>query len=115
MGDKTELAVAILNGAVGDHLAGTGNGLATELTLVAGGGPVAPERDALARAFPGASARVVLLVHGMMTTEAIWKVPVLAAPARAVHLAHDAAVATTYSLVRLVGRALGAMAATRRP
>ena len=40
MGKKLELAVAILNGAVGDHLARTGNGLATEMTCNAGGRPL---------------------------------------------------------------------------
>lgn len=35
-------------------------------------------------------------------------IPGVAAPARAVHLAHDAAVTTTYATVRLVNRALSA-------
>ncbi len=72
MGRKLELAIAVLNGAVGDHLARTGNGLATEMTFVAAGHPLPLERAALAAAYPEASARVAVLVHGLMCTEDIW-------------------------------------------
>ncbi|MBX3189959.1 MAG: alpha/beta hydrolase [Labilithrix sp.] len=72
MGKKLELAIAVLNGAVGDHLARTGNGLATEMTLVRGGEGLALERDALAAALPSATSRVVVLVHGLMCTEDVW-------------------------------------------
>ena len=75
MGKKLELAVAVLNGAVGDHLARTGNGLATAMTLVANGRPLACTRAALAAAHPEASARIVILVHGLMCTEDIWTLP----------------------------------------
>ena len=75
MGKKLELAVAVLNGAVGDHLARTGNGLATAMTLVASGRPLACTRAALAAAHPEASARIVILVHGLMCTEDIWTLP----------------------------------------
>ena len=37
MGKKLDLTLALLNGAIGDHLARTGNGLATEMTLRSGG------------------------------------------------------------------------------
>ncbi|MBK9517946.1 MAG: alpha/beta hydrolase [Anaeromyxobacter sp.] len=72
-GDRSDTAVAILNGAIGDHLARTGNALATGLTLLARGRPVALERAALAQALPSAGPRVVVLLHGLMTTEAIWR------------------------------------------
>jgi len=72
MGKKLELAIAVLNGAVGDRLARTGNGLATPMILVAGGEPLPLEREALAAAHPNASPRVVLLVHGLMCTEDVW-------------------------------------------
>src|ERR1700754_4061036 len=61
MGKKLEQAIAILNGAVGDHLARTNNGLATAMTWVDFGRPPA-----------ASSARVVVLVHGLMCTEDIW-------------------------------------------
>lgn len=72
MGKKLEFAIAILNGAVGDHLARTGNGLATEMRCIAGGRELPIERDALARAHPEATPRVVVLVHGLMCTEDVW-------------------------------------------
>jgi triacylglycerol lipase len=72
MGKKLELAIAVLNGAVGDHLARTGNGLATEMTCIADGRPLPMEGAALAAAHPAASPRVAILVHGLMCTEDIW-------------------------------------------
>lgn len=75
MGRKLELAIAILNGAVGDHLARTGNGLATEMICVAGGRELPIERAALALAYPDASPRIAVLVHGLMCTEDIWALP----------------------------------------
>ncbi len=72
MGKKLELAIAILNGAVGDHLDRTGNGLATSMGLVHRGRPLPIERSALADAYPAASGRLVILVHGLMCTEDVW-------------------------------------------
>jgi pimeloyl-ACP methyl ester carboxylesterase len=74
MGKKLELAIGFLNGAVGDYLARTGNGLATSLTLAHEGVPVPVDRATLARLHPGAPAtgRVVVLVHGLMCTESIF-------------------------------------------
>ncbi len=73
MGKKLELAIAALNGAIGDYLVRRGNGLATELSLVHAGTPLALERSALARAYPKASPRVVVLVHGLMCSESIFE------------------------------------------
>lgn len=75
MGRKLELAIAVLNGAVGDHLARTGNGLATPMTCVANGEPFAMERAAIARVHPEATPRVAVLLHGLMCSEDIWKLP----------------------------------------
>lgn len=72
MGQKTELAISILNGAVGDYLAQKGNGLATPMSCVHDGRPVPMQRDALAELHPNASPRVVVLVHGLMCTEDHW-------------------------------------------
>jgi len=72
MGKKLELAIAILNGAVGDHLARSGNGLATEMCFVADGRELPLEREALSRAHPAATRRVAVLVHGLMCTEGVW-------------------------------------------
>jgi triacylglycerol lipase len=75
MGRKLEATLAILNGAIGDYLSRTGNGLATETSLVPriGAQPLTLERAPLARACPRASGRVALLVHGLMCTETIWE------------------------------------------
>lgn len=62
-------AIAILTGAVGDSLAVAGNALAGPMTLMHRGKPLAATADALAGAYPDASGRVVVLVHGLMATE----------------------------------------------
>ncbi|MEZ4366432.1 MAG: hypothetical protein R2939_09115 [Kofleriaceae bacterium] len=68
MGRHLERSLAVLNGAVGDYLARTGNGLATPTTLV---------RDGVVtrRAPVDAGPRPVVLVHGLMGTEADWRAP----------------------------------------
>jgi pimeloyl-ACP methyl ester carboxylesterase len=73
MMDLLEVALGALNGAVGDYLARTNNGLATTMACIHEGVPLAVERAALARALPEATPRVVVLVHGLMCTEAIWR------------------------------------------
>jgi len=75
VGRGLETALAVLNGLVGDHLARSGNGLVTPMELMRGGQPLVLERDALAAALPDATPRVVVLVHGLMSTEAIWEFP----------------------------------------
>ena len=75
MGRKLEATLAVLNGAIGDYLARTGNGLATETSLVPriGAEPLRLDRGALAAEYPGAAARVALFVHRLMCTETIWE------------------------------------------
>ncbi len=73
VGRKLEQAIAILNGAVGDHLVRTDNGLATELTAVHEGRPLPLSR--LTDAHPAPTPRVVVLLHGLMCTEDIWSFP----------------------------------------
>lgn len=75
MGKKLELAIAALNGLVGDHLARSGNGLATEMVLVHRGEPLVLDRHRLAEALGARSERVVVLVHGLMGTESVWELP----------------------------------------
>jgi triacylglycerol lipase len=75
MGKKLEASLAVLNGTIGDYLARTGNGLATAMTFVPriGGPALRFDGPSLARALPGASPRVALLIHGLMCTESIWE------------------------------------------
>ena len=75
MGRRLDVALAVLNGAVGDHLARTGNGLAFAMAPYVHGEPVALRRDALERACPVATPRIVVLVHGLMNTEDIFRMP----------------------------------------
>src|SRR5579859_499826 len=76
MGRKLEATLAVLNGAIGDYLARTGNGLATETALLPSIGAdhaLRLEGRALEKALPGATARVALLVHGLMCTPTHWE------------------------------------------
>lgn len=65
--------VGAINGVLGDYLQRTRNALATSMTLVVDGQPLALTREALARAYPAASPRVVVLVHGLAATEQFWE------------------------------------------
>jgi len=70
-----ESLIGVLNGAVGDYLHRTGNGLATPMTLVHEGKPLRATRGALLQAYPDAKARIVVLVHGLMSVESVWQMP----------------------------------------
>lgn len=70
-----ELAIGVLNGTIGDYLKRTGNGLATSMGLVHAGRALRVDRASLAAAYPQASGRVAVLVHGLMSTEAVWEMP----------------------------------------
>ena len=72
MGKALELSIAVLNGAVGDYLGRSGNGLATPMSVIVDGSPMPLERAALTRVFPDASGRLVVLVHGLMCSEDVW-------------------------------------------
>ena len=50
-----EVLIGVLNGAVGDYLKRTDNGLATPMTLVHEDRPLALTRASLAAAYPAAS------------------------------------------------------------
>jgi hypothetical protein len=67
-----ESALAVLNGVVGDHLAATGNPLAIRMRLRRGGVPLDLGRSCLARAIPGATGKVLLLVHGSCMNDLLW-------------------------------------------
>jgi triacylglycerol lipase len=67
--------LAILNGAVGDYLARTDNGLALDATFVHEGRALALERGALTSAFGTSCSRAVVLLHGLMCTEEFWRHP----------------------------------------
>jgi len=67
------VAVGALNGAFGDALHTRRSELALTMTLRHGGADVPPTADALARAFPNATSRLALFVHGLAETDDAWK------------------------------------------
>lgn len=75
MGRNVELAIGALNGLVGDYLTRSENGLATEMHAVHGGAPLPLTRAALSAAFAGPPRKIVVLVHGLMSTEDVWRMP----------------------------------------
>ncbi len=72
---KLDRSLSVLNAVVGDYLERRGNGLAIPMTLARGGEPLACEREALAHAYPQATHRLAVLVHGLGVNEACWAFP----------------------------------------
>jgi pimeloyl-ACP methyl ester carboxylesterase len=66
------IGLAVLNGLVGDRLERERSPLEQPMAVRVDGLPVAPERRALARAFPAATPRLVVFVHGLMGEEHGW-------------------------------------------
>lgn len=73
---KLDQTLAVLNGLVGDYLVKRDNTLATRMAFHDDtGAALTLDADNLRRCHPQASPRVVVLVHGLMCTETIWKSP----------------------------------------
>lgn len=66
------VALAILNGAHGDLLAREAPALALDMTVRVAGRVVPPETAALRAAFPGASGRLAVFLHGLTESEDSW-------------------------------------------
>jgi pimeloyl-ACP methyl ester carboxylesterase len=66
------LVLGALNGLYGNHLAHRGNKLALEMEIRRHGVEVPARDQALADAFPDATSRLVVFVHGLCETEAAW-------------------------------------------
>lgn len=64
--------LAILNGLIGDELAGKRSPLAPDMSIRVDGAPVPIDRDALGSAFPTATSHVMVFVHGLMESEFAW-------------------------------------------
>jgi pimeloyl-ACP methyl ester carboxylesterase len=67
------LAVGAVNGMYGDHLEQRRNALAGPMEVRRAGEAVAATPEALATAFPDATTRVVVFVHGLCGTEETWR------------------------------------------
>jgi hypothetical protein len=77
------IALGALNGAIGDALALRNRDLALELGVRRHGADVVPDSAGLAAAFPDATSRLVVFVHGLCETEDAWHLLPLARGARA--------------------------------
>lgn len=75
MGKHTEQAIAVLNGLVGDYLKKEGNGLSLDMSLRFAGKRVEPTAAGLRTAYPQATPRAAIFVHGIMCNEDIWAFP----------------------------------------
>ncbi|APR86803.1 hypothetical protein A7982_12152 [Minicystis rosea] len=73
MAKHLEMAIGALNGLVGDYLDRQRNGLATPMSLVHDDRPLLLTRAAIAAAYPAATSRAVVLVHGLMSTEHVFQ------------------------------------------
>ena len=67
------VVVGALNGAIGDGLHMRRSALAVNMTLRRGGRDIVLERESLAGAFPDATPRLALFLHGLCETEDAWK------------------------------------------
>jgi pimeloyl-ACP methyl ester carboxylesterase len=64
--------IAALNGIYGDELANRGNGFALTMQIRRNGKPVAMDAAAIVAAFPKATNRIVVFLHGWCMTERSW-------------------------------------------
>jgi hypothetical protein len=69
---EREAVLAALNGVLGDHLAETGNPLAITMSVRRGGVSLGIDRASLAAAFPSATPRLLVLVHGLCMNDLQW-------------------------------------------
>lgn len=67
-----DIALAALNGVIGDHLLRAGNALALHMRLRHDGRTVQLDRAALAQAIPAATGRIVVLIHGLCMSDLQW-------------------------------------------
>lgn len=66
-------AVGALNGAFGDTLVSRNSPLALTMSVRTHGRTVKPDRDQLVEAFPHATPRIAVFLHGLCETEDAWK------------------------------------------
>jgi pimeloyl-ACP methyl ester carboxylesterase len=71
-GPERDAVVAAINGVLGDHLAATNNPLAITMRLRSGGVPLELDARSLGEAFPHATGKLVVLVHGSSMSDRQW-------------------------------------------
>jgi pimeloyl-ACP methyl ester carboxylesterase len=67
------LTLSAINGLYGDHLTERGHRLALGMSIRRGGEAVAPTSEGLAEAFPDATPRIAVFVHGLCGDEQVWR------------------------------------------
>jgi pimeloyl-ACP methyl ester carboxylesterase len=67
-----DMALAVLNGVVGDRLVETGNPLALDMRLRHAGQPLTLEREQLAQSIAAPTGRLLVLVHGLCMNDLQW-------------------------------------------
>jgi pimeloyl-ACP methyl ester carboxylesterase len=72
-GPEREAVMAALNGVLGDYLAETKSPLAIEMQLRKEGHSLELEKEALRAAFPHATGKLLVLVHGSSMSDLQWK------------------------------------------
>ncbi len=75
MARKADRTISALNAVLGDYLRRRENGLAIDMGFYDRGEQLGCNRRELARAHPGATGRVCVLVHGLADCEAVWWFP----------------------------------------
>lgn len=70
---EREAVVAALNGVLGDHLATSGNPLAITMRFRQAGRPLLLERSALRAGLAGATAKPLVLLHGLCMNDLQWQ------------------------------------------
>jgi PGAP1-like protein len=70
---RGRLAIGALNGAFGDRLHRRASPLRMSMTIRRDGRDVSADADELARAFPDATGRLVVFVHGLCETDEAWR------------------------------------------
>jgi len=67
-----EWSIGVLNGVVGDYLHQRNNGLAVQMAFVHRNRALDMSRQSLGRAFPDATSKLCVLIHGLTCTESCW-------------------------------------------
>jgi pimeloyl-ACP methyl ester carboxylesterase len=66
--------IGVIDGLIGDALERDGSALSEPLCVRVGDRPVPPQREELQAAFPNATRKLVVFVHGLMGTELYWNI-----------------------------------------
>ena len=67
-------AIGVIDGLIGDSLERDGSALQEPLCVRVGDKPVPPRREELEAAFPNATRKLVVFVHGLMESEFSWRI-----------------------------------------